>query len=233
LKFYFGGLKAINTHRKQVGAILARAKSGGALPSRAEQRFMETYRRDVLKLVPFLLIILVAEELVPLVALYAPRMLPSTCVLPGQRDRILSRARNQQVTALFNHRGVFEAICKEGVQTGFFAIKDVGNLGAVCRILGLPAWPSPLNGWRIRRHLNAIALDDERLRREGCGRHLTIPELEEALRERGMVPESKSPSAEIMRAHLNWWLDNVELLPAGSNPVSRRLLMLGLIGTQK
>lgn len=54
-------------------------------------------------------------------------------------------------------------------------------------ILGLPAWgPSPLHTWRIRRHLNAIALDDEMLRREGYGRHLTIPELEEALLERGM-----------------------------------------------
>lgn len=54
-------------------------------------------------------------------------------------------------------------------------------------MLGLPAWgPSPLNAWRIRRHLNAVALDDEMLQREGCGRHLTIPELEEALLERGM-----------------------------------------------
>lgn len=34
--------------------------------------------------------------------------------------------------------------------------------------------------------MNAVALDDERLRREGCGRHLTIPELEEVLLERGM-----------------------------------------------
>ncbi|KAG8213788.1 hypothetical protein J3R82DRAFT_10500 [Butyriboletus roseoflavus] len=234
LKFYFRGLKSINTHRKQVAAITARAKSGGALPSRAEQRFIKTYRRDVLKLVPFLVIVLVAEELIPFVALYAPRMLPSTCVLPGQRDRIVSRARTQQLAALFTHRGVFEAICKEGKQSGFVPVTSTGNPGAVCSVLGLPAWgPAPLNTWRIRRHLSAVAVDDERLRHEGCGRHLTIPELEEALLERGMIPESDILSAGAMRAHLNWWLDSASVLPAGSTPVSRRLLMLGLIGSQK
>ncbi|KAG9316453.1 hypothetical protein JVU11DRAFT_2487 [Chiua virens] len=234
LKFYFRGLKAINTHRKQVAIISARARSGGALPSRMEQRFIETYKRDVLKLLPFVLIVLVAEELIPFVALYAPRMLPSTCVLPGQRDRIVSRARNRQLNALFSHRGVFEAISKEGKQSGFVPVKHIGNPGAMCSMLGLPAWgPSPLKTWRVRRHLIAVALDDERLRREGCSRHLTVPELEEALLERGMISESDSPSADVMRAHLNWWLDNVEVLPAGSDAVTRRLLMLGLVGAQK
>ena len=104
-------------------------------PRRAQVRrlFVSWPRSPVCRLVPFLLIILVAEELVPLVALYAPRMLPSTCVLPGQRDRILSRARNQQVTALFHYRNVFEAMSNEGLKTGFFAIEDVGDPGAVCR----------------------------------------------------------------------------------------------------
>lgn len=99
----------------------------------------------VSRLVPFLVIVLVAEELIPFVALYAPRMLPSTCVLPGQRDRIVSRARNQQLTALFTHRGVFEAISKEGKQSGFVPVKNTGNPGAVCRCDGLSvSLPRPL-----------------------------------------------------------------------------------------
>lgn len=79
-----------------------------------------------------MLIILVAEELVPFVALYVPRMLPSTCVLPGQRDRILSRARNQQLTALFTHRDVLEAIGREGKQSGFIPVKNMGDPSAIC-----------------------------------------------------------------------------------------------------
>lgn len=83
------------------------------------------------------MIVTIAEELIPFIALYAPRMLPSTCVLPGQRDRIVSRASNQQLTALFSHRDVFEAICKEGKQSGFVPVKNLGNPGAVCRYDGL------------------------------------------------------------------------------------------------
>jgi hypothetical protein len=41
-----------------------------------------------IRLVPFIIIVLVLEEIIPLIALYAPGMLPSTCVLPAQRERI-------------------------------------------------------------------------------------------------------------------------------------------------
>lgn len=91
------------------------------------------------------MIITIAEELIPFVALYAPRMLPSTCVLPGQRDRIVSRARDQQLAALFSHRGIFETICKEGKQSGFVPVQNVGNLVAVSRYDGLTvSLPQPL-----------------------------------------------------------------------------------------
>ncbi|KAF9222646.1 hypothetical protein BS17DRAFT_783174 [Gyrodon lividus] len=234
LKFYFRGLKAINTHRKQVSAIRSRAKSGGALPSRAELRFINTYTQDALKLLPFMVIVLIAEELIPFVALYVPRMLPSTCVLPGQRDRIASKARNSQLTALFTHRDVFEEIRRLGKKSGFVPLHNLGNQSAVCSLLGLPAWgPSQLHAWRIRRHLNNISSDDEMLRKEGHGRHLTAIELEEALLERGMIPVPERSLAEDLRAQLNWWLDTAQVSPEGSDPVSRRLLMIGLIGSQK
>lgn len=99
----------------------------------------------VSRLVPFVVIVIIAEELIPFVALYAPRMLPSTCVLPGQRDRIVSRARNQQLNALFSHRDVFEAISQEGKQSGFVPVKNIGNPGPVCRYDGsLISLPRPL-----------------------------------------------------------------------------------------
>jgi LETM1 and EF-hand domain-containing protein 1 len=49
LKFYFRGLKAINTHRKQVAAIRSRIATGGAALSRAESRFIRTFQQDALK----------------------------------------------------------------------------------------------------------------------------------------------------------------------------------------
>jgi LETM1 and EF-hand domain-containing protein 1 len=234
LKFYFLGLKAIYTRQKEVSAIRSRAKSGGALPTRGELRLIRTCTQDSRKLIPFAVILLVAEELIPFLALYAPRMLPSTCVLPGQRDRIVAKSCHNQLTALFGHRGVFEAICEQGKQSGFVPLNNLGNAGAVSGLLGLPAWgPSQLNAWRIRTHLNYISSDDEMLRKEGHGQHLSATELKEALLERGMIPVPERTSEEDLRAQLKWWLDTAEVSPEGSKPVSRRLLMIGLIGSQK
>ncbi|KAI6129462.1 hypothetical protein EDD16DRAFT_1471396 [Pisolithus croceorrhizus] len=234
LKFYFRGLKAINTHRKQVNAIRKRVKSGGALPTRAEVRFIQTFKQDAFKLVPFMVVVLIAEELVPFVALYFPRMLPSTCVLPGQRDRIAFKARSDQLNALFRNRGAYEAMYKDGERTGFIQVRGLKDPVAVCGLLGLPAWgPSLLAIWRIRHHLKVVAEDDDLLRGEGYGRDLTIRELNEALSERGMIPTPERRSADDLRDQLRWWLDSAEVVPEGADPVSRRLLLIGLIGSQK
>lgn len=234
LKFYFRGLKAINTHRKQVATIRKRVQSGGALPTRAEIRFMRTYKQDALKLVPFMLIVLVAEEVVPFIALYLPRMLPSTCVLPGQRNRIILKARTSQLQALFRDRQMYELICKEHQQTGFVPVQSLKDPAAVCSLLGLPAWgPSWLASRRIGQHLGNVTEDDERLRKEGNGRSLTIAELQEALSERGIIPTPERDSAEDLRDQLRWWLDTSEAMPPGADPVSRRLLLVGIIGSQK
>ena len=47
---------------------------------------------------PFVMIVLVIEEIIPLIVLYVPGMLPSTCVLPSQRERIEKKRREKQET---------------------------------------------------------------------------------------------------------------------------------------
>lgn len=42
------------------------------------------------------MIVLVIEEIIPLIVLYAPWMLPSTCILPSQRERIEKKRREKQ-----------------------------------------------------------------------------------------------------------------------------------------
>ncbi|KAL4080222.1 hypothetical protein V8B97DRAFT_716769 [Scleroderma yunnanense] len=234
LKFYFRGLKAINIHRKQVAAIRKRVQSGGALPTRAEARLIRTYRQDAFKLVPFIVIVLVAEELVPLVALYFPRMLPSTCILPGQRNRINLKARTDQLEALFRNREMYEMLCKQYQHTGFVPVQSLKDPVALCSSLGLPAWgPSWIASWRIRQHLKSISEDDDHLRKEGHGCDLTFTELQEALSERGIIPTPERSSIEDLRDQLRWWLDNSAVMPVGADLVSRRLLLLGMIGSQK
>jgi LETM1 and EF-hand domain-containing protein 1 len=49
-----------------------------------------------LRLVPFVAIVLILEEVIPLIVLYAPGMLPSTCILASQRARIDAKRREKQ-----------------------------------------------------------------------------------------------------------------------------------------
>ena len=48
-KFYWNGVKLINTHRKRVRDIEARIAAGGASLSRREKRFIAQYKQDALK----------------------------------------------------------------------------------------------------------------------------------------------------------------------------------------
>lgn len=118
--FYSRGIKLIFvTHRKQASAIRrrvqeARVRGEEAAMTRSETRFVQTYRKDLIKsvpcvrllfvtelkvcrLLPFLLTILILEEALPLVILYLPGLLPSTCLLPSQRERIEAKRREKQL----------------------------------------------------------------------------------------------------------------------------------------
>ncbi|KAG1878214.1 hypothetical protein F4604DRAFT_1755921 [Suillus subluteus] len=234
LKFYFRGLKAINTHRKQAAAIRSRIATGGAALSRAESRFIRTFQQDALKLIPFVIVVVVMEELIPFIALYVPRMLPSTCVLPGQRDRISAKARNNQQSVLAGNWRLFDLLRKESESSGFIPTLSLKNPGALCGVVGISAWgPLQLLQWRLQRHLQNIASDDKMLKQEVYGRDLTLPELKEALQERGMPMFSETNSADELRAQLKWWIDMTESMPEGADAVSRRLFVLSIIGSHK
>ena len=67
------------------------------------------------RLIPFLLIVIIAEEVIPLVVIYAPFLLPSTCLLPSQKERIDAKKREKQVACAAEMAGTLEAIRQRGV----------------------------------------------------------------------------------------------------------------------
>lgn len=71
-----------------------------------------TGARWVDRLIPFALIILIIEEIIPLVVIYAPFILPSTCVLPSQKERIDSKRRAKQLAYVQLHKPTFMEIFK-------------------------------------------------------------------------------------------------------------------------
>ena len=132
-KFYFRGLKLVVTHFKQAKALQARVKAGGEPLSRWEARFIQTNKSDLARyhpllqslprsyshrsrprLVPFVAIVLVLEEVIPLIVMYAPGMLPSTCILASQRERIDAKRREKQRAYAETSRDAFLDVFKAG-----------------------------------------------------------------------------------------------------------------------
>ena len=68
----------------------------------------------LLRLIPFATIIIIIEEIIPLIVLYAPFILPSTCILPSQRERIQSKKRVKQRAYAVSMRETFEELYKLG-----------------------------------------------------------------------------------------------------------------------
>jgi len=229
-KFYIRGIKLINTHRKHVNTMLTRVNSGGAPLTRWEVRFIRTYREDTRKLIPFLLILVVIEEILPLVVLYAPFMLPSTCVLPSQQERILLKQRERVQMYAASNGSNFQRILIRGNSPALnIPLEELVTREerlAMCGILSLPT-PFPFRLNRIKRCLQRITEDDALLNREGMDQRLTLPELQEALDERGFVTNGLDKVD--MQAKLRWWLTSVEKDFATWDSASKRALLIARV----
>ena len=124
-------MKLIFIRRRQIYLIQARIKAGGSPLSRFENRLIRTQQDDVNKqvrllpqsissnaiyrVIPFIFIALLLEEVIPLIAIYAPFMLPSTCILPSQRARIEARKTEKAIAFANNYQPLFAQLkLKEG-----------------------------------------------------------------------------------------------------------------------
>ncbi|KAG7090854.1 hypothetical protein E1B28_009936 [Marasmius oreades] len=225
-KFYFRGAKLIYARQGEIKAIKKRASSGGAPITRFEGRLIETQRRDINKVIPFLVIAVLLEEVIPIIAIYAPFMLPSTCLLPAQRERIEGKKALKALSTISSARPLFLALQAKS-QDGklpLTALREPGSATMVCSILRLPTFGIDLlRLWRIRRHLRFISNDDRLLIHDDVLKTLTKEDLYQAVAERGFVTQGLS--LKDSQARLKWWLDSVKDSPP-EDGVSRRLSLL-------
>ncbi|TDL25974.1 hypothetical protein BD410DRAFT_764241 [Rickenella mellea] len=208
-KFYYRGVTLIWWNGQEVRRIQKRIKSGGAALSRAENRFILTYQSDRLKLVPFVLMAVILEEIIPLVVIYAPGILPSTCVLPSQRERIENRRHARQRAAFVERRSVIQSLGTLGGSVSLRTLDDA-SASALCGLLGLSDWGlKAIKTSRISKHLRTIAQDDVLLFAERDNLSwLSDVEVAEALWERGCATAAKTPSEK--RKLLTWWIDEAQ-----------------------
>jgi len=174
----------IAANRREVKKIQQR----GTAMTRWETRFVKTNERDIVKLVPFVLILVILEEALPLFVLYAPFLLPSTCLLASQRARIA----NQR--AVKHHTTV-------GTSLSSLPSEQV-DYKLMCKVLSLSSFgPNALRKRRMETHLGMIEEDDKLLLKEAEGnkpsaivRNLSEDELVDVLAERGFCTTSVTPT---------------------------------------
>jgi len=195
--------------------------------TRWESRFIRTHHENLLKMVPFLLVMLVIEEIIPLIVIYAPFLLPSTCILPAQRLRIDTKRIEKQAEARNEGIDAFDALRSAAPSTSHIPVSllSTGNsLVFISRLLGLPTF-RPIPGWRkhlVVKRLKYLAEDDALLLQEGRGERLTRPELREALLERGIILDGLDDTQ--LASRLKWWLSNVN--GDEGDAISRRLMLV-------
>ncbi|ESK92949.1 hypothetical protein Moror_9022 [Moniliophthora roreri MCA 2997] len=225
-KFYFRGAKLIYLRQKEIGAIKRRIRNGGLGLTRAEGRLIEVQRKDISKVIPFVVVAVILEELIPVIALYAPFMLPSTCVLPAQRERIEEKKAIKALASYHESRALILSM-KSKVQDGklpLTALSGTGVASVVCSLLRLPTFGiDSLRMWRIWRHLHFIARDDYLLLKDDLLNTMSKHDLDQALSERGFITQGLS--IKDSQARLKWWLNSVKDYPT-EEAVERRLPLL-------
>jgi len=199
-KFYWNGLKLINVNRKRSKEIEKRVGVKGIAMTRWETIFVKTNKEDLVKLIPFLLILLILEEALPLFVLYAPFLLPSTCLLVSQRNRIITQRSAKQRTLVSSSGELLHRIAEA----------QESNLKIVCGILSLSTLgPTTLLKRRLTSHLRYVEQDDTILLQEASNEPSRIPsnlsndELLQVLADRGFVTTTVDPS--YARQCLDWY----------------------------
>jgi len=223
-KFYYVGVKLIFIRQNQISLIRARIKAGGTPLSRFENRLIRTQKDDVNKVVPFIFIALLLEEVIPLIAIYAPFMLPSTCILPSQRARIEEKKTEKAIVFANNYRALFAQLKLKEDPPGHLStdlLKEDEVSFAFCGLLRLPtAGFDALRIRRIKRHLEFLSADDQLLLQDGLLGRLSEKDLDEALEERGIITQGLTIKTK--ESWLQWWLDSVGQSPS----MTHRLLLL-------
>ncbi len=88
------------------------------------------------RVVPFLIIALLLEEIIPLIAIYVPSMLPSTCVLPTQRQRIDEKRAEKAHSFALEHRHVYAELRRSENPAGYLPLESLHHPGASTAICG-------------------------------------------------------------------------------------------------
>jgi hypothetical protein len=83
------------------------------------------------------MIALILEEIIPLIVIWAPGMLPTTCLLPSQRHRIREAEMDKVIASSAKHGPVLAALTRDakGGELPLTSLKTQDASKAICELV--------------------------------------------------------------------------------------------------
>ncbi|KAG0240731.1 LETM1-like protein-domain-containing protein [Mortierella sp. GBAus27b] len=213
------GLKLLWVNKKIVKDLKRAEREEGYVLTRREFQLVLKTDQDVKRLVPFAIAFILAAEYIPLIIIFAPQLIPSTCVAPSQLESLRKKVHEKRsVMTEKLIRNNFREITKEGLSNYNSFIKisktygeafdyqviDREHLAYFCKFMGLSGFgPKFMLTKRLNKHMDYLKQDDLLIQRDGINT-LTFAELQLANEERGM--RSLDVSKDHMEKSLAYWL---------------------------
>ncbi|KAF9355847.1 hypothetical protein BGX34_010232 [Mortierella sp. NVP85] len=213
------GVKQLWVNKRIVKDLKRAQKEEGHVLTRREFQLILKTDTDLKRLIPFGLVFVLATEYIPLIIIFAPQLIPSTCVAPSQlegRRRKMHEKRSAMTEKLIrlNRREItkegvanynsFITIAKTYGEAFDYKVIDRDHLGSFCRFMGLSGFgPKFMLRKRLDKHMTYLKQDDVLIQRDGID-SLTFSELQLANEERGM--RSLDVSKEHLEKSLAYWL---------------------------
>ncbi|KAF9419544.1 hypothetical protein BGZ94_009378 [Podila epigama] len=214
------GVKLLWVNKKIVKDLKKSQKENGYVLTRREFQLVQKTETDLKRMIPFGLVFLLATEYIPLIIIFAPQLIPSTCVTPtqleGRRKKIHEKrsvmteklirlnARREITKESLASYNSFMTISKKYGEAFDYDMINREHLSAFCKFMGLSGFgPKFMLRKRLDKHMQYIRKDDGLLLKEGL-ESLTFSELQLANEERGM--RSLDVSKEHLEKSLAYWL---------------------------
>ncbi|SAM05606.1 hypothetical protein [Absidia glauca] len=234
--FYKDGLKLLWSNNKQSKSLLQKVQQEGYVLNRSEYQLIHHNRIDMQKLIPFSLIFLILPESIPFFVVFVPAVVPSTCVKESQvrkqrekRDKLRQTMSANVLKSAENVKGIspedflsIPKFAKIAKHYGYdFELNQIDrpHLASYCRFMGLNGYGTRgMLKKRLDKHFEYLKKDDKLLAQEGM-ESLTLPQLQQAIEERGMRSVDMDQSH--LRQGLKYWIASQSIEP----PVARGLLV--------
>ncbi|CAO3694135.1 unnamed protein product [Rhizopus microsporus] len=240
VKFYKDGIKLLWSNHKEAKALQLKVQNEGYELSRSEFQLIHRAQKDIIKLIPFGIIFCILPESIPLLVIYVPAMIPSTCLkdsqIQKQREKLDKVRQKMTMNVLKSAEQVqgiapedflslpkFQRIAKHYAYDFDLSRIDRRHLSAYCRFMGLNDYGTQgMLKKRLAKYMDYIEKDDKLLAKEGVD-NLDIKELSTAVEERGM--RSLNEPEEQMRRALKYWLAVTQNQQSGQIAIPPGLLV--------